>query len=187
MAGARKLLELIRDKHAHRQQANKNNSNISRSRRANNGGGNQISHKGGKPNAKSKDGNNKKHQSHSKVWTVSIQPNNKWVEGQEHCPDEIFQRLHGWEKQKLRRASRAYEGATTKAQLKDQSEMIATLTAQNKDLKRKVGAVGIRLGHTEKAQRSSTNNNYKSIFVADDAGEDKVECLAVIVILIVVK
>ena len=72
MADTRKLLELIHDKHAHRQQVNKNNSNISRSRRANNGGGNQNSHKGGKPHAKSKDGKNKKHQSHSKAWTESI-------------------------------------------------------------------------------------------------------------------
>ena len=51
--------------------------------------------------------------------------------------------------------------------------MIATLTAQNKDLKRKVGSVDIRLGRTEKAQRSSNNNNYKSVFVADDADEDE--------------
>ena len=169
MVGVRKIV----NKHAHRQQANKNNSNISRSRRANHGGGNQNSHKGGKPNAKSKGGNNKKLQSHSKAWTESIQPNNKWVEGQEHCPDEIFQRLHGWEKQKLRRASRAYEGATTKAQLKDQLEMIVTLTAQNKDLKRKVGAVDVQLGRTEKVQRSRTNSTYKSVFVADDADEDE--------------
>ena len=49
MANARKLLELIRDKHAHKQQANKNNSNISRSRRANHGGGNRNSHQGGNP------------------------------------------------------------------------------------------------------------------------------------------
>ena len=125
------------------------------------------------PQVHSKTWNKEKHQSHSKAWTESIQPNNKWVEGQEHCPDELFQRLHGWEKQKLHRASRAYKGATTKAQLKDQSEMVATLTAQNKDPKRKVGAVDICLGHTKKAQRSSTNNNYESVFVADDANEDE--------------
>ena len=51
--------------------------------------------------------------------------------------------------------------------------MIATVTAQNKDLKGKVGAVDVRLGRSEKAQRSSTNNNYKSVFIADDANEDK--------------
>ena len=51
--------------------------------------------------------------------------------------------------------------------------MIATLTAQNKDLKRKVGSVDIRLGRTEKAQRSNNNNYYKSVFVADDADEDE--------------
>ena len=50
--------------------------------------------------------------------------------------------------------------------------MIANLTAQNKDLKRKMGAVDIRLSRTEKVQRSSTTNNYKLVFVADDADED---------------
>ena len=75
--------------------------------------------------------------------------------------------------QKLRNALRAHEEASTKAQLQSQTKMIATLTAQNKDLKRKVGSVDIRLGHTEKAQRSSNNNNYKSVFVADDADEDE--------------
>ena len=51
--------------------------------------------------------------------------------------------------------------------------MIETLKAQNKDLKRKVGSVDLRLGRTEKAQRASNNNNYKSVFVADDADEDE--------------
>ena len=76
-------------------------------------------------------------------------------------------------KQKLRTALRAHKEASTEAQLQSQSEMIATLTTQNKYLKRKVGSVDIRLGRTEKAQRSSNNNNYKSVFVADDADEDE--------------
>ena len=164
---------MISKKHAHKQQANKNNSNISCSRRANNGRGHRGSHNGGKPYTKSKYGNNKKHQSHIEAWTESIQTNIKYVERKVYCPVELFQRLHGWEKQKLRKACRAYDGANTKAQLKDQSEMIVTLTAQNKDLKRKGGTIDIRLGRTEKAQRSSTNNNYKSVFVADDADEDE--------------
>ena len=51
--------------------------------------------------------------------------------------------------------------------------MFANLTAQNKDLKRKLGAVDIRLGRMEKVQHSSNTNNYKSVFVADDADEDE--------------
>ena len=89
------------------------------------------------------------------------------------CPAAIFLQLHGWDKQKLRNALRAHEEASTKALLKSQTEMIATLTTQNKDLKRKVGSVDIRLGRMEKAQCSSNNKNYKSVFVADDANEDE--------------
>ena len=58
--------------------------------------------------------------------------------------------------------------------------MIASLTAQNKDLKRKVGAADIRLGRTEKAQRSSTSSQTTPM-------KTKCEHLAVIVIIIVVK
>ena len=102
MEDARDLLELMREKHAHKLQANKNNSNISHMRRTNHGGGNRSSNQGGKPNAKSKGKKNKKFESHSKLWTEKIQPNKKWVEGQEKCPDDIFRQLQGWEKQKLR-------------------------------------------------------------------------------------
>ena len=86
---------------------------------------------------------------------------------------QLFSQLHGWEKQKLRTALRAHKEASTEAHLQSQTKMIATLTAQNKDLKRKVGSVDIRLGRTEKAQRSTTNNNYKLVFVSDDADEDE--------------
>ena len=86
---------------------------------------------------------------------------------------KLFSQLHGWEKQKLRTALRAHEEASTKTQLQSQTKMITTLTAQNKDLKRKVGSVDICLCSTEKAQRSSNNNNYKSVFITDDADEDK--------------
>ena len=87
---ARDFLELICEKHAHKLQANKNNSNISHSRRMNHGGGNRSSNQGGKPNAKSKGKENKKFESYSKLWTKKIQPNKKWVDGQEKCPDDIF-------------------------------------------------------------------------------------------------
>ena len=84
MDDARELLCLICDKHAHRQQANKNNSNISRSRHANHGGGNPGSHNEGKPCAKSKDGNkDKQNQSHCKAWTESIKSNTKYAKGKE--------------------------------------------------------------------------------------------------------
>ena len=100
MEDAKELLELIRDKHAHRLQANKKNSSISTSRRTNHGGGNRSSNQGGKPNAKWNNKENKKSESHSKIWTDKIQPNKKWVEGQEICPEDIFRKLQGWERQK---------------------------------------------------------------------------------------
>ena len=83
----------------------------------------------GKPNAKSKDGKNKKLQPHSSIWIKKIQPHSKWVDRKEKCPAAIFLQLHGWEKQKIRNALRAHEEASTKAQLKSQTEMIAALTA----------------------------------------------------------
>ena len=45
--------------------------------------------------------------------------------------------------------------------------MIATITAQNKILKRKVGDVDIHLGHIKKSQRSGLGN-YKSFFAGCD-------------------
>ena len=95
------------------------------------------------------------------------------MDGQEKCPDEIFRQLQGWEKQKLRNKLRAQKETSRDEQLQNATDMIANLTAQNKDLKRKVGSVDIRLGRTEKAQRSTTNNNYKLVFVSDDADEDE--------------
>ena len=47
MDDASDFLDLIREKHAHKLQANKNNGNISRSRRTNHGGGNRGSNQGG--------------------------------------------------------------------------------------------------------------------------------------------
>lgn len=169
MEDAKELLELIRDKHAHRLQANKNNSSISTSRRTNHGGGNHSSNQHSKRNTKE----NKKSESHSKTWTDKIQPNKKWVEGQEKCPDEIFRSLVGWEKQLLRNKFRSKKSTSRDERLQSQTELIETQKAEIKDLKRKVGSVDLRLGRTEKAQRASNNNNYKSVFVADDADEDE--------------
>ncbi len=172
MENAKELLELIRDKHAHRLQANKNNSSISTSRRTNHGGGNRSSNQGGKPNSKWNNKETKKSESHSKIWTDKIQPNKKWVDGQDKCPEEIFRSLESWEKQLLRNKFRSKQSTSRDEKLQNATEMIETLKAQNKDLKRKVGSVDLRLGRTEKAQRAS-NNNYKSVFVADDADEDE--------------
>ena len=169
MAHAKELLELIRDKHAHRLQANKhNNSSISSSRRTTHGGGNRNSNQYSKRNSKE----NKKSEPHSKTWTDKIQPNKKWVDGQDKCPEEIFRSLESWEKQLLRNKFRSKQSTSRDEKLQNATDMIETLKAQNKDLKRKVGSVDLRLGRTEKAQRAS-NNNYKSVFVADDADEDE--------------
>ena len=173
MEDAKELLELIRDKHAHRLQANKNNSSISTSRRTNHGGGNRSSNQGGKPNAKWNNKENKKSESHSKIWTDKIQPNKKWVEGHEKCPEEVYRKLPSWEKRHLREKLRSQKSASRDEQLQSQTELIETQKAQIKDLKRKMGLVDLRLGRTEKAQRASNNNNYKSVFVADDADEDE--------------
>ena len=170
MEDAKELLELIRDKHAHRLQANKhNNSSISSSRRTTHSGGNRNSNQYSKRNSKE----NKKSESHSTTWTDKIQPNKKWVEGQEKCPDEIFRSLVGWEKQLLRNKFRSKKSTSRDERLQSQTELIETQKAEIKDLKRKVGSVDLRLGRTEKAQRASNNNNYKSVFVADDADEDE--------------
>ena len=104
MEDARDLLELICEKHAHKLQADKNNSNISHSRRTNHGGGNRNSNQGGKPNAKWNNKENKKSESHSKIWTEQVQPHSKWVDGKERCPAKFFSQLLSWEKQKLRTA-----------------------------------------------------------------------------------
>ena len=170
MEHAKELLELIRDKHAHRLQANKNNnSSISSSRRTTHGGGNRSSNQYSKRNSKE----NKKSEPHSKAWTDKIQPNKKWVEGQDKCPEEIFRSLESWEKQLLRNKYRSKQSTSRDEQIKGHLEMVETLKAQNKDLKRKMGSVDLRLGRTEKAQRASNNNNYKSVFVSDDADEDE--------------
>ena len=81
--------------------------------------------------------------------------------------------LESWEKQLLRNKYRSKQSTSRDEQIKGHLEMIEDLKAQNKDLKRKVGSVDLRLGRTEKAQRASNNNNYKSVFVADDADEDE--------------
>ena len=49
MEDAKEVLRLIHDKHAHKGQASIKNGKISRSRRANHGGGNQDSHNGETP------------------------------------------------------------------------------------------------------------------------------------------
>ena len=47
--------------------------------------------RGGKLNAKSKDGKNKKTpEFHSSIWTKKIQPNSEGVDGEEKCPAAIF-------------------------------------------------------------------------------------------------
>ena len=114
MEDIKELLRLVRDKHAHKQQASINNGNITRSRRAKPGGGNQGSHNGGKLYGKSKDGKKyKKPCAHSKAWNKSIKVNNIFLEGKEHCPPAIFNGLEGWEKQELRKASAKHQAATT--------------------------------------------------------------------------
>ena len=92
------------------------------------------------------------------------------MEGKEHCPSDIYNYLEGWEKAEILQTSIKHQAFTTQPQLTDQSEIIATLTAQNKLLKRKVGDIDFCLGRTEKTQRSNSGN-YK--MVADNANQDE--------------